>query len=232
MEKIKLDFNLILQWDVAAWKRAVLYWDAQCRQKAWSLREGLELGARDGSLSYYFAKRYGSRMHCTDYEGPTEYARQFHEKEGVAELIKYASADARELPYADNTFDFVVFKSMLGVVGSKGRYHLQQKAMKEMHRVLKPGGVLLFAENARASALHQWARRQFVPWGNSWRYVSYAEMEELLSFFSAWELKSTGFFSAFVPRPVWLNNLIAHLDVGAQVFPKKWRYILYGYGLK
>ena len=102
-----------------------------------------------------------------------------------------------------------------------------------MFRVLRPGGLLLFAENLRGSPLHQSARRRFVPWGETWRYVTEADIREFLEPFSEREIHTTGFSSAFVPGPEWLKTLASHLD--ASVFawvPRRWNYVAYGYAVR
>ena len=75
----------------------------------------------------------------------------------------------------------IVFKTIIGGIGSNDNYEIQQKVFKEIYKALKPGGKLLFAENLVASKFHQQLRKKFVNWGNSWRYVSIKEMETFLS---------------------------------------------------
>ncbi|MBN2719381.1 MAG: methyltransferase domain-containing protein [Deltaproteobacteria bacterium] len=56
-----------------------------------------------------------------------------------ADNVTYEIADAHNLKYDDNTFDFVYGSSIL--------HHLEiGPAMKEILRVLKPGGKMVFAE--------------------------------------------------------------------------------------
>lgn len=49
-------------------------------------------------------------------------------------------ADAQRLPHADATFDAAYLSAVLGEIPSPGR------ALRELHRVLKPGGRLVIAE--------------------------------------------------------------------------------------
>jgi SAM-dependent methyltransferase len=155
-----------------------------------------------------------------------------HAQSGVAHLMTYAKADATALPFPDQSFDFVVFKSVLGVVGSHNRVERMEQAMQEMQRVLKPGGVLFFAENLQGSYLHRLARHWFVSWGKNWRYLSFLELSALLSGFAGQALHSTGFLSAFVPRPAWLKGLLAQTDRLLFFIPKTWRYVAFGYAVK
>lgn len=160
----------VTEWDVHTWQRALSFWERYIESHAPVMSSGLELGSRHGGLSYFFAKQYGSRMYCSDYGFPSEKAKQLHQREGVASLISYHEADAAQIPFEAGTFDFVTFKSVLGAVGAHGRFDRIEQAIKEIHRVLKPGGVLFFAENLRGSWLHRQSRAWFVPWGKAWYY--------------------------------------------------------------
>lgn len=57
--------------------------------------------------------------------------------------------DAEQLPYPDNTFDLVLCNSVLHWFKDRGR------ALREMHRVLRPGGQLLLL-GATAPAFQEW----------------------------------------------------------------------------
>jgi len=59
---------------------------------------------------------------------------------GIAGNVKFVEANAEELPFEDNAFDCVTIAFGLRNVTDK------DKALKEMHRVLKPGGRLLVLE--------------------------------------------------------------------------------------
>lgn len=63
--------------------------------------------------------------------------------EGVEERVKVQSADARELPFSDGEFDVVVSSFAIhNIDDADGR----QKAIREVARVLKPGGQLVLAD--------------------------------------------------------------------------------------
>jgi SAM-dependent methyltransferase len=201
-----------LQWDISTWKHGIYYWDAilerhrpgglerhppgglEVRPPGGPEPQALELGARDGGLSLYLARK-GMRVVCSDLQGPSQFARELHARHGVSGLVSYEAVNATDIPFEEGRFDVVVFKSILGGIGSSLNYGAIQAALGEMWRVLKPGGLLLFAENQRGSSFHQKARRLFVPWGKTWYYPSMAELEELLAVFSRSEIRSYGFLS-------------------------------------
>jgi SAM-dependent methyltransferase len=190
--------------------------------------EALDLGARDGGLSLYLAEK-GMRVVCSDLQGPTPAARTLHERYGVGDLVEYRTVNAADMPFGDGRFDVVVFKSILGGIGTSLNYAAIQAAMGEICRVLKPGGLLLFAENQRGSRFHQRARSLFVPWGNTWYYVASQELVELLSVFGSCEIRTYGFFSCikkdFAPF-VALDRLVCR----SRNSPR--HYMAFGHALK
>ena len=62
--------------------------------------------------------------------------------------INYLVANAEEIPFEDNTFDSIVATLMLCAIEN------QEKALKEVYRVLKPGGKLYFIEHVIPEEKH------------------------------------------------------------------------------
>jgi hypothetical protein len=102
-----------------------------------------------------------------------------------------------------------------------------------MHRALKPGGELFYAENLTASPAHKFLRRKFVRWGTNWRYVSIFEMKEFLSPFSSESHATFGFTGAF-GRTESQRNCLGFLDqtIFDRLVPDKWNYIIAGVAKK
>jgi len=217
-----------LGWDVPAWAPALTYWDRVLARRPIAPEEtGLELGARGGGLSLYLASRRGVHMVCTDLKNPEQWARPRHEVFSFDHLVRYEAANALELPYADNSFEFVTFKSLLGEVGTVGREQNKVTLLSEAYRVLKPGGLVLFAENMAASKLHSLARRMFRSWGQKWGYTSVPEMTRLFERFTEFHCETTGFLVAFAP-PRWkraVRQVDSKLD---RYLPQNSRYVIYG----
>ena len=135
----------------------------------------------------------------------------------------------RNIDFQDETFDVVVFKSVLGAVGDKVA---QDQSMLEIKRVLKKGGALLFAENAQGTRLHKWLRRKFIAWGERWRYISSKEFGEWSIQFNQSFLKYVGFFS-LLGRTEKQRRILAFFDRFVIVMiPKSWRYVCFGVFIK
>jgi ubiquinone/menaquinone biosynthesis C-methylase UbiE len=101
----------------------------------------LDLGCGAGENSVYFAKK-GARCVATDYSpGMVEVALELAARNGVE--IEGRTANAMALDFPDNTFDFVYASNLL--------HHIPDPiiALKEMHRVLKPGGKACFWDPLR-----------------------------------------------------------------------------------
>jgi arsenite methyltransferase len=63
--------------------------------------------------------------------------------EGVADRITVETADMRNLPYPDSTFDVITSHWVVHNLPSE---HDRNQALTEMYRVLKPGGHLILAD--------------------------------------------------------------------------------------
>ena len=156
--------------------------DVRTRQSS-SGAEVLEIGSRDGGLSLWFADPGCIEGRLLRSDRPDKAARELHAEAGVSDRVEYASIDATDIGVQDS-FDVVAFKSVLGGVGGAGGYEAQAEAVESMYVALRPGGVLLFAENLAASPMHAYLRRRFVSWGDRWRYVTEHEMDVFLEPFS------------------------------------------------
>ncbi|MBI3135911.1 MAG: class I SAM-dependent methyltransferase [Bacteroidetes bacterium] len=218
----KKEIKDIIQWDVKNWKNALSFWEAH-----FSIKPGmrvLALGERQGGLSLYFAKM-GCEVVCTEYKEPLDEAREMHKKYGVSERITYQQMDMRKIDFADQSFDIVVFKSVIGALSSVND---QSQAISEIRRVLKKDGAFLFAENAVASRLHRYMRKKFVNWKDAWRYVSDEEFESWKKLFSKTYSKKTGLVALFGRSEKQRSFLGAVDSLFSPISPKAWRYIYLG----
>jgi ubiquinone/menaquinone biosynthesis C-methylase UbiE len=222
----RLPLEAIFEWDVATWSRSLSLWERHLPAELAGSR-ALEVGARNGGLSLYLAER-GATVVCSDLTDPEQRARPNHERWGVVDRIEYRVADTTALPFEDESFELVAFKSVLGALSTADA---QGRAMAELRRVLRPGGRLLWAENLAASRLHRLLRRR-LPWASYWRYPSLAEWQEWTEAFADCELATAG-ISAALGRSEGQRRLLARLDrVLERLAPRTWRYAVFGVARK
>ena len=106
----------------------------------------LDIGGAEGAYALPLAAS-GHTVHLLDaFESHVEVARSASAAQASAPLASARVGDARALPYADGVADVVL---LLGPL-----YHLIQRgdratALREAHRVLRPGGVLFAAGISR-----------------------------------------------------------------------------------
>ena len=102
----------------------------------------LDLGCGFGGISIPLSEMFGKVIAADPTFERVETVRLRCRDEEISN-IKTVQADALDLPFEDNFFDGVVMMGVLEwvAVGKDGRVEdLQQKALKEIFRVLKPGG--------------------------------------------------------------------------------------------
>jgi ubiquinone/menaquinone biosynthesis C-methylase UbiE len=192
-------------------------------------KKAIELGANYGGLSVCLANEKLYEIICSDLDNPRKKVLSKHPEIEDNPAVSFDNVNGLDIKYSDNSFDLVIFKSVLGYISSKEQ---QQQFINEIHRVLRPGGYFCFLENAQASCLHRFARKKFVAWGTHWRYVTLNEMQKYVSAFSSYEIKTNGFFTAFV-RSESLRYIAFLLDkIIVPFIPKLWRYVIYGIAIK
>jgi ubiquinone/menaquinone biosynthesis C-methylase UbiE len=124
----------------------------------------LEIGAGTGHNLRHYPEVGIDELILTEPEAPM--ARRLEDRvAGAARDVQVLRAGAEQLPFADASFDTVVGTLVLCTVGDPRR------ALAEVHRVLAPGGQLLFLEHVRNPDPAR-ARRQdrLTP---VWRYIGH-----------------------------------------------------------
>jgi len=227
---VRIDAAGAIAWDVANWSAALRFWERAGNLTGPGL-DCLEIGAHDGGLSVWLAQ-HGHSVVCSDLANTNGHARSLVERYGVNDLVRFEDIDATAIPYTE-AFDVIVFKSVLGGVGHGGAIERQELAVKSMHRALRPGGRLLFAENLTGSPMHTWLRGRYVEWGARWRYVTIDEMQAFLKPFSQLRYGTTGFFGTLgrSERQRRALSIVDRLVMNALI-PASWRYIMYGVATK
>ena len=222
-----LPWSDIVEWDIKNWSCAPEFWLANTQLNL-SQCYALDLGSRNGGTSLFLALK-GMTVVCSDLNEPSDKAKSLHKKYDVALRVSYAAINTMSIPYPDNRFDVVVFKSVLGALKT---YPNQAKMIQEIYRVLKPAGELWFAENLVASPLHTLARKLFIQWGNRWRYITPKEIIELCRPFKQFNSVSYGFLAAF-GRTESQRKVLGRIDKTLNgLIPSSWKYIIFGVARK
>jgi len=106
----------------------------------------LDLAGGTGDIAALLSKKVGAngRVILTDInEAMLDVGRRRLEDEGIVGNVRYTIANAEQLPFGDGEFDAVTIAFGLRNVTDKNA------ALKEMHRVLRPGGRVLILEFSR-----------------------------------------------------------------------------------
>lgn len=132
----------------------------------------LDWGSRHAPDACLFRASCGHELHlhASDLDDPTGYA-PFHQFAGV----EYAKLDhVYRLPYPDDLFD--------AVVGSGTLEHtaMDYESLKELWRVLKPGGRLAIAYLPNRWSIDEWRRRRQKRHGAHPRLYTRGELRHLL----------------------------------------------------
>lgn len=100
----------------------------------------LEVACNQGTTTFELVDKYPIDIVACDLsEDALNRARKRAKNHPKKDHIEFRIADARSLPFEDNSFDIVINEAMLTMLSDVDKL----KALKEYHRVLKPGGKVL-----------------------------------------------------------------------------------------
>lgn len=105
----------------------------------------LEVGCGSGALTTFVARAVGKKGNVYALDIQPEMLQQLEKKLSQPENkditnIKLIESNAYDLPFDDNSLDLVFMVTVLGEIPD------HDKALKEIKRVLKPGGILAITE--------------------------------------------------------------------------------------
>lgn len=101
----------------------------------------LDLGCGMGDLLYIHRDRYGRLYGIDPSRAMADYAQENLERRGLGERTFVSRGVAENIEYPDNTFDTILMLDVIEHVDVEYRL----AALREVRRVLKPGGELLLA---------------------------------------------------------------------------------------
>ena len=132
----------------------------------------LELGTGTGGTAILLAKRGASVIGIDLLPFRITEAKRLASEHDVAESVNFALMDAMHLAFPDNTFDFIISKSVLV-------FTEHSETAKECYRVLKPGGKAVFIENMRYHPMVWLYRKMFLKYSGKLRYFSIRDVETI-----------------------------------------------------
>jgi SAM-dependent methyltransferase len=166
----------------------------------------LDVGCGDGTLALLGVNNGAARVTGCDPD-PRMIARARTKAAGRDVGVDFLVAESQALPFPDSTFDIVTCIAVLTFVSDA------DTAVREMARVLRPGGRLLIGDLGRWSL---WAaRRRVRGWfgANLWRTARFRTATELLALIEQAGL-SVGSIQGSIFFPPWtaLDRLMAPID--------------------
>lgn len=143
-----------------------VYWRRVMVNRLRRIQPSSILDIATGTADVAIAMRKLQPKHITGLdlsEKMLQVGREKISRRGLSDLIHLVKGDSEQLPYGDNTYDAVTV-----AFGVRNFEHLSQ-GLREMHRVLKPGGKVVILEFSRPKAfpirqLYDFYFRTFCPW--------------------------------------------------------------------
>lgn len=133
----------------------------------------LDVGCGDGALALALARAGAASVAGCDIDPRMISHAIARTAADQQDAVHYAVADAARLPFADRRFDLVTVVAVLAFVADA------EGAVREMARVLKPGGSLIIGELAKWNL---WAaERRVRGWlgSTTWRAATFRTMRQL-----------------------------------------------------
>jgi SAM-dependent methyltransferase/ABC-type molybdate transport system substrate-binding protein len=134
------DGSFATEYDTSAAPRMNLAYSNIVRQlvEDYHITEGtaIDLGCGPGQMAVILAKQTKLKVTGLDIEPEAiEAGRRHAQEQGLADRVSFVCADAHSLPFPDNYANLIVSKGTLPFLRD------QAQAIREVYRVLKPGGV-------------------------------------------------------------------------------------------
>ena len=148
----------------------------------------LELGTGTGGTATLLAKKGASVVGIDLLPFRLDDAKDRVKHHAVSDSVNFSIMDATHLAFPDNTFDYVISKSVLVFTD-----HIL--TAKECYRVLKPGGKAIFIENMQHHPAVRLYRKFFLKYSRELHYFSLSDIEAITVEFDGMEHKEFHLFS-------------------------------------
>jgi len=146
----------------------------------------LDAGCGIGGSSIFLAKNIGCKVHgITLSKKQSETAKSLAEKNNVSNLAEFSQANYLETGFNDNSFDIVWAIESFGSASDKSLF------FKEMKRILKPGGRILFADMFKPMTYDISLNKTMQIMLNGWAISDILSIEELNSLSDKFDFEVT-----------------------------------------
>jgi len=150
----------------------------------------LELGTGTGGTATLLAKQGASVIGIDLLSFRLDEAQERVRQHNVTDAVDFFLMDATKLAFADDTFDYVISKSVL--VFTK---HTQ--TAEECYRVLKPGGQAIFIENMQNHPAVWSYRKLFLKYSDELHYFSLSDINTIGNVYKEMEHREFHLLSLF-----------------------------------
>jgi glycine/sarcosine/dimethylglycine N-methyltransferase len=105
----------------------------------------IDIGAGYGGAARYLARTYGCPVRCLNIsETQNDYNRYLNSRQGLVDLVTVVHGSFEDIPEPDESFEVVWSQDSILHAGDR------ERVLSEAHRVLKPGGQLIFTDPMQA----------------------------------------------------------------------------------
>ncbi len=223
--KQELSNDIIMEWDVVNWARALPYWQAKTKLDL-SQTKCLEIGARNGGLNLWLSNICKEVIY-SDVDKPTDKCIALHNQYKPTN-INYKIIDATK-PINLESQNLIVTKSILGILDR----NVSDIIVDNIYNNLAEGGEYWFVENLDGAWIHRFLRKRFVAWGNRWSYLKLEEIPKTFSKFKEIEYTTLGFLGT-LGRDNFQRKVLGTIDklFFDKLVPQRMHYIVVGVARK
>ena len=220
----KSDNSKYFNWEISNFNKAANYW-LTFLPKVIGKITSLELGSGNGDISMIFSDLKYSCIYSTDIKKIDKNQKIINKNN----KIKFKQIDVLNIDFPDSSFDVIGCKSLLGGISKNNKSNIHI-ATKEIYRVLKKGGMFIFAENIEGAFLHRIIRKYFKSSG--WYYPKLNHFIKSLEKFEEINYETTGFLTMISRNEKIKDKLFIIDEVLKNIISEESKYIIYGVAKK
>ncbi|MBN1180104.1 MAG: methyltransferase domain-containing protein [Anaerolineae bacterium] len=176
----------------------------------------LDVGCGAGHTACLIAQKFGAQVHGIDIsEVMISKAQERANRMGLTDRVKFRTADAYQLPFEDGCFDVVLIESVLTPLpGDK------VQALREMMRVLRPGGLIGANESIVAPEVPPEILAAFARHPATYGHFTASTLRESFARAGLQEIQMVEAMNVEAPNPLKMMGLCGFLSFMIRTYPK------------